>query len=238
MSLPLDFKALEEDLPKIAATSILIPILQWAVTQSWNYTRKARISALRKGISELNDFISKQNSYAGDPGVDQSIQIAQEERSRIIKRLNNSCGSEHAERRTLAAILLFDKPRSFQVLFARVVAYIVLVALLKDIYELYEHHGHHFDIPEALVYILVLLGFHRVARRANTITGEPNQRRWWQALTLLYRNSMRIGANLQGIFLVWAVLIVANVVSTIYNADSSGSPYDIEGIFIFILFGF
>jgi hypothetical protein len=196
MPLPFDFQGLEEDLPKIAATSILIPILQWVITQVWNYRRKTRISGLRKDICELNDFISKQKPLAGDPGVDQSIHIAEEERTRTIKKLNNSFDPEQRARRKVAAILLFDKPRNFQVVFARVVAYIVFIALFKGSYDQYDRYGngfhslHSLHIPDTLFYIFIVLCFHYVARRANTITGERNQRRWWQALTLLYRKPL------------------------------------------------
>jgi hypothetical protein len=235
MQLPFDFHALEEDLPKIAATSVLIPILQWAVTQGWNYRRKTRISALRKDICELNDFISKQKPYTGDPGVDQSIHIAQAERSRIIGNLNNSFEPDRTATRTLAAMLLFNKPRSFQALFARVVAYIVLVSMLKDSYDHYKHSRHYFHIPDILFYTLIFLGFHYIARRANTITGEHNQRRWWQALTLIYRNPLRIGATLQALFLYTAMTITFSMITT-YRDPINGFGY--YNLLFLIFFGF
>jgi hypothetical protein len=236
MQLPFDFHALEEDLPKIVATSVLIPIRQWVVAQSWNYRRRARISALRKDISELNDFISKQKPHAGEPGVDQSIHIAEEERSRIVQKLNNSFRPEYTEHRTLGAILLIDKPRSFQAFVARVVAYIMLVVVLKEIYDHY--YKRHFHIQDIFVVFLIFLGFHYVARRANTITGERNHRRWWQALTLIYRNPLRMGATLQALFLLLAVPIIINALVTMYKGYGFGSLDDNEGTFTFIMLAF
>jgi hypothetical protein len=235
------FQSLEEDLPKIAATSVLIPILQWLVNQSWNYRRRARVSSLRKDTSELNDFISKQKPLAGDPGVDQSIRIAEGERRRRIEELNNSFDPESAPRRKLARALLFDRPRNYQTILARIGAYSVFIIELKGFYDSYtqettvtpfEQTSRFERAPlltsanlgmEFLLLFGVFVFFYSVARRANTITGERNQRHWWRALTLLYRNQLLIASILHALYFM-SVCGLGFAIVAHFKQDPNGYP--------------
>jgi hypothetical protein len=236
MQLPFNFQALEEDLPKIAATSVLIPILQWVTAQIWKYRRRSRLATLRKDISELNDFISKQKAYAGEPGIDQSIRIAEEERSCLVEKLNLSFDPQRTGYRRLAVILLFDIPKNIQALIARIVAYAMLVEIFVDAQNqikgwvsLVPGQQPRVAINLAATVALELLFFlflYYVAKRANSVSGEVNRRPLWRVATLIYHQPMLYVAAVHVCFF-FALTGTLIVVISHFTEVEQGAPFPV-----------
>ena len=232
-------QSLQNEWPKLVATGVLIPLIQWLANFAWQRRTKARVAQHRADIIALEEFISKHQVAVG--GDDKAVQIAKAELAALIAELDKLSlpfAASNPRVRALARFFLLYPPKYAISFFPRFLFFSEFAAIILELYRLRHGFSHffviwgpvwfsHFFVIWGLVWsVLGLFVNHWLTRRADEVIGPIAQRSTWKRVTLLYRPVSLAAGFCQGWFLLCVTIATYLVVEGIVDdfEDFSDDP--------------
>jgi hypothetical protein len=230
------WQSLVNEWPKLLATGVLLPILQWVATQLWQMRRKSRVIALRKEMNDAEDFISKHKD-SPEPRVAEAVRVAQNDCLTLLAKLERASRplSSQFPTSVVASIFLLYRPPSLISWLCRVVFFSAVATFVWTTYSVIRTPI--FDLGKSFFPTIKFLGiiflipafWYWLTRAADKVTGAPVPRPKWQRYSLLYLPVSLAAAFTQLFFWFYFVFIVVEGRNIVFR------DHDSHVLFVFAL---
>lgn len=230
------WQSLVNEWPKLLATGVLLPILQWVATQLWQMRRKSRVIALRKEMNDAEDFILKHKN-SPEPRVAEAVRVAQNDCLALLAQLERASRplSSQFPTSVVASIFLLYRPPSVISWLCRVVFFSAVATFVWMAYSLFRTPV--LDLSRTFSPTIKFLGFillipaiwYWLTRAADKVTGAHVPRPKWQRYSLLYLPVSLAAAFTQLFFWFYVVFIVVEARDFVFR------DHDSHVLFVFAL---
>jgi hypothetical protein len=185
ISQPLE--TLKTEWPKLVASGIIIPVIQWFAGFAWQLRRRVRAAALRKEIIAVEDFIAKHRATVAFE--DEAIIVSNKELARLLQELHNTSvplAVSHPRIMSVAHFFLLYPPKYPVSWITRIVFFIGVANFLFTIYRARVNFWNERNLISTTSLLLGFFLYSWLTRRADSATGPIVKRALWKRATLLY----------------------------------------------------
>jgi hypothetical protein len=221
------FQTLKSEWPKLVATGILIPSMQWGAGFAWRRRRRSRAAELRVEILAVEDFIAKHQSTIPDDGtLDEVTRNSKDDVAQLLKELEKVAtpfAISHPRAALLGKIFLLSPPKYTITWITRFFFFAGFASIFISLYRSYPHYFTVISLIRLANPALGIVLYNWLTRRADGVSGPIVKRPLWRRISLFYW-PVSIAAGTCQLF-CWFYILGLILISRELSDDASAHFY-------------